>query len=117
MKNKSDQFICELCMESVSDYEEHIRIGVDSVVRVPDGSYRSLVNNRVIVFSVFHNECIKSTLDRDDCEDVFYIHEARQMYLSMQTDGVIEHKEPQAQQPKVTRPLVCLNGGKVNLSN
>ncbi len=107
-----DHFICELCMETVNELEPQIRLGADAVVQNPTGGYSSMMNNTVMVFAVFHNECIQVTLERVDCDDIPYIEEARALLTSLGTDAKIVSKETSViQEPKVKRHLVCLQGG------
>lgn len=111
MPSTCDQFICDLCMESISESEPQVRIGVDSVVRNQDGSYSSLVKNQVLVFAVFHSECVHVTLGRDDCDDVPYIEEARMLLTTFGADAKIIPQDTSQQEPKIKRHLVCLQGG------
>jgi hypothetical protein len=73
-----DKFTCEICLECVNNYEPHIRIGADTVLRDQHGSYCSLMSNRVMVFAVFHTECLANA-NNSDYDEVGYIDEAREL--------------------------------------
>lgn len=106
-----DNFICELCLESVAELEPQIRLGADAVIRDSSGNYASLMSNHVMVFGVFHIECVRVTLDRTDCDDVPYISEARALLTGLGADANITPQPSVPQEPKVNRHLVCLQGG------
>lgn len=99
-------------MESVGNNDPHVRIGVDSVVRNSDGTYGSLCDGQVTVFAVFHNECVLATLNREDCDDVQYIYEARVIMTSTMGSNIERFVKPdKTKEPKVQRHLTCLQGG------
>lgn len=111
--NEEKQFICELCVEEVHDYEPHVRISADAAVRMATGAYGSLMDNKMMVFAVFHSDCLMETMEREDCDDVPYIHEARSLLhgaeLCNDCSRKIGKEEPKV--ARVTRHLVLLRGG------
>lgn len=73
-----NSFICEICLEKVTDYQPHVRVGADTVVKDQQGAYCSLMSNKVMVFAVYHTDCLKS-VNMDDCDDVAYIEEVKEL--------------------------------------
>lgn len=73
-----NKFVCEICLESVNYYEPHIRIGADQVIQDQHGVFTSLMKNNVMVFAVYHTDCLQA-VNPDDAYDVLYIEEAKEL--------------------------------------
>ena len=116
MTNKDDvNFVCELCIEPVHDYEPHVRIAADAAMRDDQGKYGSIISNKMMVFAVFHSECLIDTMHRSDCDDVPYIWEGRSLLNGVQLCGTCSsrnhrHGENKTM-PRVNRQLTLLKGG------
>lgn len=82
----SDKFICQICLENVNHYQPHVRIGADQVVQDQHGSYASLMRNNVMVFAVYHTECVQA-VDEQDCDDVVYIEEVKELLDTLDDSG------------------------------
>jgi hypothetical protein len=106
--------ICELCMKPVLEGEAHVRVGADIVARKGD-EFVSLNGEQVLVFAVFHADCVLSTMGKDYCEDTEYIWEARAMMehadLCEECKSKISLPEHTPPQPK-KRHLTLLCGGR-----
>lgn len=76
MTNK--RFVCEICLEQINSYQPHVRLGADQVIQDQHGSFSSLMKNNVMVFAVYHTECLQAVA-LEDCEDVVYIEEAKEL--------------------------------------
>lgn len=80
-----DVFVCELCCLPIEIDQPQIRIGADVVVKQAANDYRSLTDNRVMVLAVFHSECVRATMCREDCDSLPYINEARLLINETET--------------------------------
>lgn len=110
MSDKTREYLCELCAESVKSNELHVRIGADSVTRTDVGDDLSAIGNQLMVFAVFHNECVHATAERADCDEVQYIWLARQLVDEIENRKMISitpRKEPLIKRPAFT----LLQGG------
>ncbi len=72
-------YICELCVECMRDFDPQLTIQAEIGVKMPGGETLPLGSPEKMIFAVFHTECIKATMDDASCDDVPFIWEARQM--------------------------------------
>lgn len=75
----SERYLCEVCDEPVEEGEPSVRIAADSAMSDGDGGCQSLTNREVMIFALFHSQCVISTYYDDFYDDVQYIDEAREL--------------------------------------
>ena len=110
----ADEWVCELCLKPVAEGEPHVRVAADVASRKGE-KFVSLINSGILVFAVFHSECVLSTMGKDYCEDTEYIWEARKMMEHVDLCDECKSKIP-SQASVVPRPtmqhLILLQGGR-----
>lgn len=77
-------WVCGICFEVVKDGQPAVRIAADTAVSNGEGGYSSLTNREVLVFALFHSECVMETARSEECDDVEYIEEARDILREAQ---------------------------------
>lgn len=105
-----EEWMCEICYELVLPGQPTVRIAADSAISDGCGGVESLTNREVLVFGLFHSQCVVDTVNDPDQDDVQYIDEARDIIKEASLCNVCHHKifEPD----KVKRShLVLLDGG------
>ena len=74
-----DQGICEICHELVTKDQPHFRITADAVTWAGEDEFESLIDNKCMVFSVFHAQCLEDAMNDSSADDTPYIWEARSL--------------------------------------
>lgn len=97
---------CEICAQEIIPGTPQIRITSDAIVESQTNGNLSLTGNKVVVFAIFHVDCIDeslrgSNLEQEDFDAVPYIDEARCLRrVLLKTSG-----------PKADRRLRVIVGG------
>jgi hypothetical protein len=60
------------------DGQPQVRISADVATR-EKGEFLSLNDNEILIFAVFHTECVIATMDDEECDDTPYVWEARSL--------------------------------------
>jgi len=108
--NDTELWVCGLCCESVNEGQPTVRIAADSAMSDGGGGCESLMNREVLVFALFHSKCVVETVHNDDCDEVDYIEEARDI---MREAPLCEDCRLQIFEPEQAKRshLVLLQGG------
>ena len=107
---QAEEWICEICYEPVKTGQATVRIAADSAISDGDGGVESLTNREVLVFGLFHAQCVVDTVNDPDQDDVQYIDEARDIIREAPLCNVCRHKIFEPQKVKKSR-FVVLDGG------
>lgn len=75
----SDEWLCGLCEELIEEGEAVVRVAADAAIGDGEGGYESLVDREVMVFAIFHSQCVVDTMGDERYWDVPYLLEAQQI--------------------------------------
>lgn len=90
----SQPFVCQICAEEILSNERIVRVAAeacDSEESMPDESF---------LLAVFHSECVVETFRSDDCDDVPYVDEAREVMLASPLCDCCKGKIAPAKRPR-----------------
>lgn len=79
MPEETQKDICEICHEEIIAGLPQIRIVADAMVANGPADYTSLIDNKVLVFAVFHASCLHETSEDTVTDEVPYVWEARSL--------------------------------------
>lgn len=105
-----EEWICEICYEPIRHGEPTVRIAADSAISDGFGGIESLTDREVLVFGLFHAQCVVDTMNDPDQDDVEYIDEARDIIREAPLCHVCRHKVFEPHKVKKSR-FVVFDGG------